>query len=229
MMDFPLQGAILASLSEGDSNETGLMKLYETLGLDFVYPDAANLVVFTGNHDTPRTYSLLREDLDSWKAAMAYMSVVQRIPQFFYGDELLFTSPRERADGVVRADFPGGFAGDQINGFTGEGIAPKAKEAQAWLRKLLNWRKGSAVIRDGALMHYAPLSGVYVMFRHSTEGKVMLVINKNKHETTLDTHRFKEMLSATSTGVDVLTGAKLELGASLKLPARGVMVIALPR
>lgn len=229
MMDFPLQGAVLSSLSEGDSNETGLMRLYETLGLDFVYPDAANLVLFTGNHDTPRTYSLLREDLDSWKMAMAYLSVVQRIPQFFYGDELLFTSPRERADGIVRADFPGGFAGDATNGFTGEGMAPKALEAQAWLRKLLNWRKGSAVIRDGALMHYAPLSGVYVMFRHGPAGKVMLVLNKARHETTLDLHRFKEMLDPQSQGVDVISGARLALGSTLKLPARSVMVIELAK
>src|SRR5262249_49805484 len=101
--------------------------------------------------------------------------------------------------------------------------------AQAWLRKLLNWRKTSAVIRDGKLMHYAPLSGVYVMFRYTPTGKVMLVINKSHHDNTLDLHRFKEMLDAKSEGVDVISGEHLALGATLQLPTRSVKVIELSR
>ena len=226
MMDFPLQGALLDGLHEGDTHEAGLMRLYEALGQDFVYPDAGSLVVFAGNHDTPRVYSLLNEDLDLWKMSMAYLALVQRTPQFFYGDELLFTSPRTRDDSAVRADFLGGFAGDTANAFTGVGLAPKAAEAQAWLRKLLNWRKTSTVIRDGALMHYAPLDGVYVLFRHGAGGeKVMLVLNKNKTAVDLDTRRFKEMLNAKSQGVNVMSGQAVELGRSLKVPARGVMVV----
>lgn len=229
MMDFPLQGALLDGLSEGDTHEAGFMRLYEALGQDFVYPDAASLVAFVGNHDTPRVYSLLNEDLDLWKMAMAYLAIVQRTPQFFYGDELLFTSPRQRDDSAVRADFLGGFAGDVANGFTGAGLAPQAAEAQAWLRKLLNWRKGSAVVRDAALMHYAPLDGVYLLFRHGPAGKVMLVMNKNKHAVDLDTRRFKEMLNAKSRGVDVISGQPVDLGRSVKVPARGVMVVSVER
>ena len=63
LMDFPMQTNLLAALLEEDGPHTGLTKLYEGLAHDFVYPDPANLVLFDGNHDTPRLFSVLKLDV----------------------------------------------------------------------------------------------------------------------------------------------------------------------
>ncbi|RZJ85146.1 MAG: alpha-amlyase [Massilia sp.] len=122
MMDFPMQSNLLAALTEEDGQFTGLTRIYEGLAHDFVYPDPANLVLFDGNHDTPRIHSLLKHDIGLTKIALAYLATTRRIPQLFYGSELLMRSPVERDDGRVRADMPGGWAGDQVNAFTGTGL-----------------------------------------------------------------------------------------------------------
>ena len=232
LMDFPMQEAILAGLNQADSHDGGFTRLYEGLAHDFVYPDPANLVLFEGNHDTPRLYSMLHEDLDLTKMAWAFLSVVRRIPQFYYGTEILMTSPRHRDDGAARADFPGGWAGDAVNAFTGAGLSERQAGAQAWLKRLLNWRKSERLVHEGALMQYAPLNEAYVLFRYDAAkglgGKrLMLVLNKAREARELDLTRFTEMLRGGETATDVMTGQKATLGASLSLPARSVTVLSI--
>ena len=232
LMDFPLQEAMLAGLNQQDAHDGGFMKLYEALAHDFVYPDPANLVLFEGNHDTPRVYSVLHDDLELTKMAWAYLSFVRRIPQFFYGSEILMTSPRHRDDGAVRADFPGGWAGDAVNAFTGAGLGERQAGAQAWLKRLLNWRKAERLVHDGALMQYAPLAESYVLFRHdAAKGlggrRLMLAMSKAKEARELDLTRFPEMLRDGDTAVDVMTGERRTLGKTLTLPARSVTLLSI--
>lgn len=227
MMDFPLHGALLAALGETEAWDGGLNKLYGALAHDFLYPDAANLVLFPGNHDTPRLYTLLKEDLALYKMALVYLATTQRIPQFFYGDELLFTSPPQRDDGRVRADFPGGWSGDHVNGFTGAGLNAQQSEAKAFVRRLMNWRKSATVVHQGRLMQYAPLDSCYVFFRYTDQEKLMVVFNKNSQAIDLDTRRFSEMLTAKSQGLDVLNGGRHALGKTLKVAARSALILQL--
>lgn len=231
MMDFPLHGALLAALNENDGHDSGFTKLYEALAHDFVYPDPARLVLFPGNHDTPRIHSLLHQDLALYKMAMAFIATTRRMPQFFYGDEVLMQSPRERDDGAVRGDFPGGWPGDAVDAFSGTGLSVEQREAQTFMRRLLNWRKQSRAVHEGALMQFAPEQGVYVFFRYlpGEATRVMVVLNKNRSDTVLDTRRFAEMLPPVSSGTDVLTGVRHELGASLRVPARSALVLELGR
>jgi glycosidase len=225
MMDFPLHEALLAGLKQADSHDGGLQRLYEALAHDFLYPDPDRLVVFEGNHDTPRVFSALGEDAALTRMAWAYLAVVNRIPQFFYGSELLLKSPTQRDDGAVRADFPGGFPGDKVDGFSGRGLSAEQREAQAWLKRLLNWRKSARAVHEGRTMHYAPEGGVYVLFRHGPAGKVMLVLNKNPGAVTLDTRRFAEMLQPGAQGRDVMDGTSHALGRELRLPGRSARVL----
>ncbi len=225
MMDFPLQANLLAALLEEDGPHTGLTKLYEGLAHDFVYPDPANLVLFDGNHDTPRLYSVLKQDLGLTRIALAYLATTRRIPQFFYGTELLMQSPTERDDGVVRADMPGGWPGDTANAFTGVGLSPAQRDMQAWVRRLFNWRKGSAVIHDGQLMQYAPLQGVYVFFRFDAERTVMVVLNKNAQPAVLALDRFQEQIRGGEQARDVLGGQVITLGDRLTVPARSPLIL----
>lgn len=228
LMDFPLHGALLAALTEADGHDSGFTKLYEALAHDFVYADPANLVLFGGNHDTPRLFTALKQDLGLTRMAAAYLAFTRRIPQWFYGDELLLTSPAQRDDGRVRADFPGGWAGDATNGFTGSGLQPAPREFQAYVRSLFNWRKGERLIHDGRLMHYAPAQGQYVLFRYrdGDPRRLMLVLNKNGSDGELDLRRFSEMLDGMRQARDALSGQPLPLqDRRIALPARGPLLV----
>jgi len=230
MMDFPLHGALLASLTEADSNDSGFTKLYEALAHDFVYPAPEQLVLFEGNHDTPRLFSLLKEDAAAMRMALAFMAATRRIPQFFYGDEILFTSPTQRDDGRVRAPMPGGWAGDTVNAFSGQGLSPAQRAMQDFVRQLFNWRKGEPLVHTGKLMQYAPEQGHYVLFRYQPgePRRLMLVLNKNPEPSRLELRRFPEMAAGVKRVRDVLGGATplLREGA-LELPARGAYLLEL--
>jgi len=185
-------------------------------------------VLFEGNHDTPRLFSALGDDPALTKMALAYLAVTRRIPQMTYGAELLMQSPRERDDGAVRADFPGGWADDSVDAFKGIGLSAQQQEMQGFVRRLFTWRKTAHAVHTGALTHYSPSQGVYVLFRHDTQQRVMLVLNKSHEAQHLDLARFVEMLHPGETAQDVLGArGRFELGDKLDVPPRSVMLLEL--
>ncbi len=229
MMDFPLHGVLRKALVEGDSLHSGLTDLYEALVNDTLYPEPANMVLFEGNHDVPRLYSVLGEDLALWKMAIAYVLTMPRTPQLYYGTEVLMTSPTHRDDGATRQDFPGGWAGDPVNAFTGQGLSPKQREAQAFLRTLLQWRKSQPVLHHGRLTHFWPQHGTYAWVRHDARDAVLVVMNKSTEEARLPMQRFREAVGDRTRGHDVVTGEPLELSSTVTVPARSVRVVQLDR
>ena len=89
------------------------------------------------------------------KMGIGYILTMRGIPQIYYGTEILMHNNGFPGDhGVIRSDFPGGWAGDKVNGFTGEGLDNKQKEAMAYMKELLNWRKQAVVVHKGKLMHF---------------------------------------------------------------------------
>lgn len=227
VFDFPIYDALRLALLEDEGWDTGIVRLYETLSNDFVYADPFNLVIFPENHDTSRIYSYLHEDVDMFKMAMVYMATMRGIPQFYYGSEILMTSPRERDDGAVRADMPGGWVGDSKNAFVGKGLNAKELDAQQYIKKLLNWRKNATTIHSGKLTHFAPVDGIYVYFRHDDKNTVMVVLNKNKQDKTLDLQRFESLLSGKKKATDVLLSKSVDVTKPLELTARSSRIIEL--
>ncbi|QYJ80612.1 glycoside hydrolase family 13 protein [Shewanella acanthi] len=243
LMDFPVYEKLIESLNAAEDWGTGLVQLYEVLTNDVVYPNSANLVLFEGNHDTNRLYSLVKEDFALYQMALTYVFTAKRIPQIFYGTEVLMTSPtKDRHDGVVRSDFPGGFASGSsqnvANAFTGLGLSDKQQQAQAFVTKLLNYRKQSNVLQEGDLLHFVPKDGVYVQFRCLTQGaktqsachdplaeKVMVIYNKNGKESSLELSRFAEVLSGHTAATDALTDAAISLNKPLVLSTKGVSIV----
>ena len=224
-MDFPLNGTLRKALaSDTDDLHAGLMDLYEGLVNDVLYPNPSKMVLFEGNHDLPRLYSVLKEDVGLTKMALAYVMTMPRVPQLYYGTEVLMTSPTVRDDGKARQDFPGGWAGDKVNAFTGKGLSAKQKDMQSFVRTLLNWRRTQTTVHHGKLMHFVPENGTYAWFRYDADSTVMVVINKNQAETTLDLSRFAEVLKTPTVARDVLAGKEVKLGKTIKLPARSVKI-----
>ena len=233
VMDYVLHGALRKALVEPDSPNGGLQRLYDAMVYDQLYAEPGNLMLFDGNHDTPRLASALDDDPALVRMALAYLLTIKRVPQLYYGTEIGMTSPkRHDAFDAFRADFPGGWAGDRVNAFTGAGLSPEQAALQAWLRRLLNWRKTQPAVHHGALTHYVPEAGTYVYFRHDAKDTVMVVFNKATEPRTLKTARFAEVLARGArlkAGTDVLTGQRLALDDALTVPARGVLIVQLDR
>ncbi|MBP8145137.1 MAG: cyclomaltodextrinase N-terminal domain-containing protein [Inhella sp.] len=234
MMDFPLVAALRKGLlePEGQGGQMkGFFDIYQALGFDFVYPDPGMLMLFDGNHDTTRLLAELQGDLDLARMALAFVATVPRIPQFFYGTELALRGPYPRDDGALRADMPGGFAGDAVSAFSGQGLAPEQAAMQRFVRTLLNERKREPLLHGGRLTQYLPSDGVYAYFRHAPgqQRRVMVAMNKNATAAALELARFAEMLPAGSRwqARDWFSGERFALGERLEIPARGLRILVL--
>jgi neopullulanase len=225
VMDFPLVDAAPKALTAPEDGGQGLIKIYETIAADFLYADPLKLMVFPDNHDRPRALAQVDGNVDLLKTDLILMATTRGIPQMFYGTEMLIQGPKERNDGVLRADMPGGWAGDKVNAFTGAGLTDGQRDMQHLVRTLFNWRKTSSAVKYGKLTHYIPRDGHYVYFRHDGKQTVMVVLNKNPRATQLDLTRFAGMVKDARQGRNVLTGANVDLRAPLALPAMTSVVV----
>ena len=224
MMDFPIHLALRNALVQPEGWETGWTGLYEMLANDFLYPDPDALVVFAENHDTPRLLAHVDGDLALWKLGMAYLATVRGTPQFYYGSEVLLRGPKERNDGQLRADMPGGWAGDAADAFTGKGLSAAQREAQDYTRALFTWRKRTPLLHTGKLTHFAPQDGVYVYVRHDAGKAVLLALNKNETATSLALERFDAFLHGRGAR-EALTGKPVALGKTLELQAKSATLL----
>jgi glycosidase len=227
LMDFPLAEAMRNALASKDTY-AGFSPVYEMLAQDHMYPDPGSLVLFEGNHDIARMFSVVGEDLGLYKINLAFIMTMPRIPQFYYGTEVLMTSTTGRRDDAsYRHDFPGGWAGDKVNAFTGAGLDARQREAQAFVRKLVNWRKSQPVIHHGKTMQYGAENETWVYFRYDGKKKVMVALNKGAKDAVLPTVRFREMLKGVKSGVDVISGKTYALDTVLSLPAKTAVILEL--
>ena len=227
VMDFPLQEALVKSLTskEYPTYNAPFTNLYETLANDFVYADPNNILLMGDNHDMDRLFMQLNQDENLMKMALTYLFTVRGIPQIFYGTEVMMDNTgHHKNDGLIRSDFPGGWKGDTVNAFTQNGLTTAQINMQNYIKQLLNWRKGNAVITNGKTLHFAPFDGVYVYFRYSKEKTIMVVMNINKTSTSVGTKRFYEILKGKKQATNVLTKEQFAIHSSFSVPATSVSV-----
>ena len=220
VMDFPLQNSMSKALTEKPTWSTGIKRLYEALANDVLYPDPNNLMIFGDNHDMSRIFTQMNEDVDLWKMALTYISTMRGIPQIYYGTEVLMSNKGTESHGVIRSDMQGGWPGDSTNVFTGLGMASEVKEAQTWLKNLLNWRKDKTCIHSGDILHFEPVDEAYVYFRYTDDKMVMVVLNRNEKPVQLAIDRFQEILRPGASYREVLSGQEGKFDKSFSFEAK---------
>ena len=226
-MDFPMQRQIVQAITEEESWDKGLVKLYEGLANDFHYPSPSDLLIFPDNHDMDRIHTQTGEDRVLTQMALASVLILPRIPQVYYGTEILMENSAKPGDhGLIRTDFPGGWEGDSVDAFSGEGLRDDQREMQDFSKALLQFRKSSKAIHSGKTTHFAPKDGIYVLFRSMNEETVVMIINKNQEPITLDLDRFNEMNLQGETLINVVTGGDVSWNDKLELNSRGVLILA---
>jgi len=225
LIDFALQESLVKGLNDAERRYSGWLSTFQMLGNDFIYANPSNLMVFADNHDMSRFFTYLNENFELFKLGMTFLLTVRGIPQIYYGTEILMKNPTSTSHGVIRADFPGGWHGDKVNAFTGEGLSTQQREAQEFFKKLLNWRKNNPVIHNGKLKHFRPNNGIYVLFRYNEKNKVMIVLSKNKKDVELELEWYREALGDATSGLEIISGIEVSLKDKLTVPAMAPMVI----
>jgi len=229
LMDFPLQNALVTSLNAEKSWTSSWTHVYEELGQDYLYPDPNELVVFPDNHDMSRVFTQVNEDVDLLKMALVYTATIRGIPQIYYGTEILMKNPGTTDHGVIRSDFPGGWKGDKVNAFTGQGLTDDQREVQDFTGKLLNWRRTNETVHHGQLMHFSPQNqrDVYVFCRFDENNKVLVVFNKEEQAVEEGLKQYEELLGTSISGKDILSGTTFKEVSKISIPAKTAMVIEL--
>ena len=227
IMDFPLQSAVVDGLMGEATWRSSMTKIYESLANDYMYGDLNNIMIFPDNHDMSRIFTRLDEDFDKWKMAMTLFFTTRGTLQFYYGTEILMNNPGTEDHGVIRSDFPGGWEGDAVNAFTGEGLTDQQKEAQDYIRTLAHLRRQSCALNMGEMLHYIPLGEVYVYFKSFGDEHKMIVLNRNDEEVELGLERFQQGLEGFTRMDNVWTGEVEEIGTTLTLAPMGSYIFDL--
>ena len=225
-MDFPMQRKIVEALNETEGWDTGLVKIYEGLANDFYYANPQLIMAFADNHDMDRIFTQLNKDFTNTKIALGYLLVLPRIVQIYYGTEVLLENSDKPGDhGLIRKDFPGGWPGDTVNAFTGEGLSVAQLEMQQFLKKVLNYRKTSEAIHKGKTVHFAPENGIYVLARIYDNETVLAILNKNQNQASLSLDRFKELGLSGKEVRNIITGARFIVDKELILSEKGIVLL----
>ena len=87
---------------EKDGWNTGILRLYDILSLDYLYRDPSHIVVFADNHDVDRYLNSQKDDIRKLKMAMAFILTSRGIPEIYYGTETLLTTGVKNGDGGKR-------------------------------------------------------------------------------------------------------------------------------
>lgn len=225
VMDFALYDRLnSAKREETDDWWNGFNRVYNVLVYDYLYPTPKSVMAFIENHDTDRFLGNTK-DTTMLKQALALLLTVNRIPQLYYGTEILMNGTKEKSDGNVRKDFPGGFPGDERNCFTEEGRTKAENAMFDWMSRLLHWRKGNKVISEGTQTQFIPWKGVYVIARRYEGKTVLTVLNGRRSDTPMTVKRYAEVIGNHSHAKDVLTGETVDLTRDIPMKGRGVMVL----
>ena len=225
VMDF----SFFEKLSQAKHEETdawwqGLNRLYNSFVYDYLYEDPDHVMAFVDNHDTDRFLGNGRDSL-MLKQALALLMTVRRIPQLYYGTEILMNGTKEITDGYVRKDFPGGFPDDDHNAFTADGRTKAENDMFRWTSRLLHWRQGNECITKGKQTQFIPFNGIYVIARQYKGRTVMTILNGTSKPATLKVSRYAEIIGKTKRAKDILTNRYYDLSKDVEMKGRQSLIL----
>ncbi len=226
VMDFVFFETLQRMMTYESSWERGLIEMYDGLGMDYLYPNINNVMIFAENHDTMR-FNEKNPTLGDFKIAMTLLATMRGIPQLYYGSEIGFTGDKAKGDADLRRKMPGGWPNDERSSFK---ASQRTTREQAYLdvvKTLFQWRKSQPLIHRGKTLHFIPQNEVYVYFRTLNKKAVMVVVNASKEAQKIDLRRFNEVLHAFTKGKELFSSKELILNVPLSILSRDSQIIEL--
>lgn len=228
VMDFTLMESTATVFNENQATwDKGLIKIYENLANDFLYPSINNIMTFVENHDTNRFNEIYQKDFKKYQMAMTLIATIRGIPQIYYGSEISMAGNKNEGDPAIRLDFPGGWEGDTNNAFTKTGRTAEQEQFFDFSSKLFQWRKTNEAVHFGKTTQYIPEDNVYVYFRYTDTKTVMVIINNSDKTQTIKTNRFQENIQNHTTGKEVLTQKTIDLKDNITIDSQSAYILEL--
>ena len=225
VMDFSFQEKLDSAKHEQTDNWwRGYNRLYNSFCYDYLYPNPSSVMAFIDNHDTDR---FLGDGCDTLalKQALALLLTARRIPQLYYGTEILMNGTTKKSDGYVRKDFPGGFPGDKHTCFTRAGRSKAEQDMFQWLSRLLHWRQNNKAIISGTMTQFIPHNGIYVIARRHEGSIVVTILNGTTHKALFQASRYEELGAGRVEAKEVTNGQRYDLSQDLTLSPRQTLVL----
>lgn len=229
-MDFAMFEAFNYAKHE-DSKEwwSGLNRIYHVLCYDYLYPTPQMTLAFLDNHDVNR---FIEEAPDSNNAnekesrttpiiymrvriALALLLTMPRIPQLYYGTEILMSGNTSITDGNVRKDFP-----------WHKPLNLHQQKMLQFTRHLLRWRKTCPAIHHGSTRQFIPHNSIYVLARQTHDTTIITIANGSNHSALLDLPRYREVIGDATTARNLLTNRPFKLNRkSVKMKANELLML----
>lgn len=233
-MDFALFEALNKTKDE-ESDEwwSGMNHVYNVLCYDYLYKVPSMTLAFIDNHDVNRflgdfdTYDSKRRKhlVACMKCALAVLLTIPRLPQIYYGTEILMYGTTAVSDAMVRQPFAGGFADKSHNAFTAKGRTKEQNSMYNWLRRLLQWRKSNDITAYGSTRQFIPKDGIYVVARMHRQGNIMTIVNGSNRNAVFRPEHYSEITGNASTARDITTGRSFSLTRPTTMAPRRVAII----
>jgi glycosidase len=218
VMDFPLMIAYRDFIQD-----TGTLKdVYEVFAVDFLYGEPDNLLTFLDNHDTTRAIYISDGRSERVRLCLGMLLTARGIPQLLYGTEIGMLGGRRHVD--LRADFPGGFPGDERSAFTASGRTEKENEVFDYLRALLRLRKQYPALSVGDMTHMVPKDEVYMYFRAWEEESILVIVNGNEQERRIDFSEINHWLQGVKSLQNLMSGEVIPYQKEMELKLGGMQV-----
>ena len=173
------------------------------------------------------------------------MATMRGIPQVFAGDELMFMSANVNdpwSHGGLRADFPGGWPGDEQDFFTPEGRAAAKVHTDGkpvedgmiadlydYASRLFQWRKTKDVIHNGETLHFMRRDNTYGYFRYDDDDVVFVYVNNSGEPKNVPWSYYSEISEGLSGGVNVVTGEPCEVSDATVVEPQSVLIVEYKR
>ena len=172
-----------------------------------------------------RSFAVLDGDINKFLMAYTFLLTTRGIPQYFYGTEIGMSG--KKPDGVIREDMPGGWAGDERNVFTREGLTEQEEEILNYMSKLMRWRRSKNLFAHNNLVHFHPTNEVYVYGRQYQDEGMVVILNNSDNEYQLDFDHHAELFDGFQSGMEILSDSEIEDFSKITVPPRSSAVIDL--
>lgn len=215
VFDFPLYFPLRAAFAEGKP----LRPLAQMLARDRLYAHPERLWTFLGLHDVARFMNEAGATPDGLRLAFTFLFTARGTPLVYYGDEIGLPGGNDPDN---RRDFPVGAFTDRT---------PEQAAVWAAVRQLAGLRHELAPLRRGATTHLLVDEQAYAFARVFEGETVVVVLNNDAKQATLDIPLAGSGLAEGSVLVDRL-GRASELRAvagraRVALPPRAAAIYAM--
>ncbi len=173
-LDFPLEHTTRSVFGQGRP----MSNVVEILAQDSLYQRPEMLMTFVGNHDQPRLLTVARGDISKLLMGQTFTLTTRRTVHMYYGDEIAMGAGPGTGDAAARANFPGGFPGDEADAFKPEGRTGDAAAVFNWTRGLLHFRQEHPALRRGEMVNLLVARDQYAYLRSSPEEFVLVLLNR---------------------------------------------------